>query len=108
VPLYPQTDVVEVPGFQLRRARDLWLAPDGTLGRGTLEYEGAGDLRYAFHHYLELMAGQGWSVTLKQVDGEKALGVLNKNRRETTVEFARTSGMIQAVIRVAGPEPVKR
>lgn len=84
--VYPGTDVMEVPGFELELARDLEMT--GTqLRSGELVYTGGEDVRAAFREYMSTMVERGWTETRAHVTRNRATGTLMKDNRSAHVEF---------------------
>ena len=98
VAVYPDTDVAEPPGFDLKTAKAD--KSDGAMRTGILEYEGQGDLLLVFRAHQDGMVSQGWSSVSDNFDATKAVGILQKDNRTCTVEMISTSGPIRVTITV--------
>ena len=98
--VFPDTDVVEPAGFQLKLATQVQKS-GGLLQLGTLEYAGTGDLNQAYRDYVKAMAGYGWSSGSDEINGGKAVGTLRKDNRTCTLEFTSAGGQIRSVIKVS-------
>jgi hypothetical protein len=97
---FPDTDVVEPRGFQLKLATQVQKS-GGLLQAGTLEYAGTGDLNQVYRDYVKAMSGHGWSSGSDEINGGKAVGTLRKDNRTCTLEFTSAAGQIRSVIKVA-------
>ncbi len=101
--VYPDSDVVEPSGFELKIAKGMQMS-ENSLQAGTLEYEGAGELNAVFRAYIDAMKGHGWAHHASEVAGDKATGTLRKGVRSCALTFTNTNGRIRAVITVAVPK----
>jgi len=101
--VYPDSDVVEPSGFELKIAKGMQMS-ENSLQAGTLEYEGAGELNAVFRGYIDAMKTHGWAHHASEVAGDKATGTLRKGVRSCALTFTNTNGRIRAVITVAVPK----
>ncbi|MBI2930007.1 MAG: hypothetical protein HYY16_00020 [Planctomycetes bacterium] len=101
VEVYPETDVVEPGGFRLVTAGGFEPAGEGRLQRGTIEYEGQGDLVQTFREWMAAMSDLGWNRATENVVQDKATATLRRDSRTCTVEFASVQGKLKALIKVA-------
>lgn len=97
-PVYPDTDVVEIPDFKLKTAEAK--KDGGAMTGGTLEYEGQGDLQGIFRAYLASMKSHGWESVGDKIDATKAVGTFRKDTRTCTIELTSTTGPIKVSIKV--------
>lgn len=97
--IYPDTDVVELKGFELKNATGVQ-KDRGTMQAGTLEYAGPGDLVAVFRAYVSSMKDHGWQSRSEEVAGDKAVATLGKEVRTCSLQFTQTQGTIRAVIKV--------
>lgn len=98
--VYPDTDVVEPSGFELKVATQIQKSV-GQLQAGTLEYSGSGELVPVYREYVEAMRSHGWAGAADDIQGQKAVGTLRKDNRTCALEFTSVSGQIRIVIKVA-------
>ena len=98
--LYPDTDVMEPPGYELKVATGVQKS-GGLLQAGTLEYSGSGDLTATFREYVASMRSVGWTSASDDISGGKAVGTLRKDNRTCSLEFVSAAGQIRATIKVA-------
>jgi len=101
--VYPDSDVVEPSGFELKIAKGMQMS-ENSLQAGTLEYEGSGELNGVFRAYIDDMKGHGWAHHASEVVGDKATGTLRKGVRSCALQFTNMNGRIRAVITVAVPK----
>ena len=101
--VYPDTDVVEVPTFELKLATGIQ-KDRGTMQAGTLEYSGQGELVSVFRKYVSAMKAQGWQSRNEEVAGDKAVATLGKEVRTCSLQFTQTQGTIRAVIKITPPK----
>jgi hypothetical protein len=97
--IYPDTDVCEPAGFELKIAPAIQKSA-GQMQSGTLEYAGAGNLVQVYRSYLEAMKLQGWTVITDDIQGQKAVGSLRKDSRTCGVEVTDVNGQIRVVVKV--------
>jgi len=97
--LYPDTDVVEPPGFEIKVATGV-VKSGGLMQAGTLEYSGAGDLTQSFRAYVSSMRDAGWTSASDEIGVGKAVGTLRKDNRTCALEFVSASSQLRAVIKV--------
>lgn len=98
--VYPDTDVVEPSGFELKLATQIQKSV-GQLQAGTLEYAGPGELVPAYRDYVAAMRSHGWAGAADDIQGQKAVGTLRKDNRTCALEFTSVNGQIRIVIKVA-------
>jgi hypothetical protein len=98
--VYPDTDVVELSGFELKLATGVQKS-GGLLQTGTLEYVGAGDLVAVYRAYVDAMKARGWVGANDEITGDKAIGTLRKDNRSCALTFTSAQGQIRASIKVA-------
>ncbi|MFN3484064.1 MAG: hypothetical protein ACK44W_01050 [Planctomycetota bacterium] len=96
---YPDTDVMEVPGFELKLATGIQKS-GGLLQGGTLEYAGPGDLKAVYRQYVAAMRDLGWVSASDEIDENKAVGTLRKDNRTCALHFAASQGQVRATIKV--------
>ncbi len=97
--VYPDTDVVELHGFELKVATGIQ-KDRGTMQAGTLEYSGQGNLVDVFRQYIRAMKENGWQSRSEEVTGDKAVATLGKEVRTCALQFTQTQGTIRAVIKI--------
>lgn len=98
---YPDTDVMEVAGFELKVATGVQKS-GGLLQAGTLEYAGTADLTQTFRDYVAAMRGNGWTSATDDIAAGKAVGTLRKDNRTCALEFvAAAGGQVRAVVKVS-------
>ncbi|HEX7897163.1 MAG TPA: hypothetical protein VF950_05360 [Planctomycetota bacterium] len=98
--LYPDTDVMEVQGYELKVATGVQKS-GGLLQAGTLEYSGAGDLTSVFREYVASMRSAGWTSATDDIAGGKAIGTMRKDNRTCALEFVSAAGQVRATIKVS-------
>lgn len=98
--IYPDTDVSEIPGFELKVATGVQ-KDRGTMQAGTLEYSGQGDLVAIFRNYIAAMKGHGWHSRSEEVTSDKAVASLVKELRNCSLQFTQAQGTIRAVIKIS-------
>ncbi len=98
--VYPDTDVVELAGFELKLATKVEKS-GGLLQTGTLEYVGSGDLVPIYRAYVDAMKARGWVGANDEIAGDKAVGTLRKDNRTCSLSFTSAQGVIRASIKVA-------
>lgn len=96
---YPGTDILDIPGFEVRRATELEQSGN-SLQSGTIEYRGEGNLREIFRNYLHSMESLGWMTTQATYDGRTATATLRKDKRAAKLHFANGKKGITASIHV--------
>ena len=97
--IYPDTDVVEIAGFELKLATGVKKS-GGLLQSGTLEYTGTGNLTEVYREYVEAMKDLGWTGASDEINGGKAVGMLRKDNRTCELTFTSSQGTIRASIKV--------
>lgn len=97
---YPDTDVMEVAGFEPKVATGVQKS-GGLMQSGTLEYAGTGDLTQVFRDYVASMRTAGWTSATDDFAGGKAVGTMRKDNRTCSLEFVSAGGQIRATIKVA-------
>ncbi|HYF00897.1 MAG TPA: hypothetical protein VEJ18_18390 [Planctomycetota bacterium] len=97
--LYPDTDVVEPPGFEIKVATGV-VKSGGLMQTGTLEYSGSGELTEAFREYVASMRGAGWTSASDDIGVGKAVGTLRKDNRTCALEFVSMQGQLRATIKI--------
>jgi hypothetical protein len=98
--VYPDTDVVEPAGFELKVATGIQKSV-GMLQAGTLEYAGAGDLVQVYREFVASMKSHGWAGATEEIQGTKAVGTLRKDSRTCSLEFTSVNSQIRIVVKVA-------
>lgn len=98
--IYPDTDVVEIPNFDLKVATGVQ-KDRGTMQAGTLEYTGQGDLVAVFRNYISAMKAHGWQSRNEEVTGDKAVATLGKEVRTCSLQFTQSQGTVRAVIKIS-------
>ena len=98
--IYPDTDVSEIPNFELKVATGVQ-KDRGTMQAGTLEYSGQGDLVAVFRNYIAAMKGHGWHSRSEEVTSDKAVATLGKEVRTCSLQFTQAQGTIRAVIKIS-------
>lgn len=98
--VYPDTDVMEVKGYELKVATGVQKS-GGLLQQGTLEYSGMGDLTTVFREYVAAMRSVGWTSATDDIAGGKAVGTMRKDNRTCSLEFVSAAGNIRATVKVA-------
>jgi hypothetical protein len=98
--LYPDTDVMEVAGYELKVATGVQKS-GGLLQTGSLEYSGTGDLTTVFRQYVASMRSAGWTSATDDIAGGKAIGTMRKDNRTCALEFISAAGQVRATIKVS-------
>ena len=96
---YPDTDIVEPAGFELKLAHDIVKA-NGMIRSGTLEYAGAGELVKAYREWAEDMHYRGWIGGTDEMTSQKATCLFRKDGRVCEVLFTSASGAIKVSMKV--------
>lgn len=97
---YPETDVVEPAGFELKVATGI-VKSDGLLRSGTLEYAGAGDLVKAYRVWAEDMGYRGWIGGTDEMTSQKATCLFRKEARVCEVLFTASQGAIRVTMKIS-------
>jgi len=96
---YPDTDVVEPSGFELKVATGIVKA-NGMMRSGSLEYAGAGDLVRAYRDWSENMHYRGWIGGTDEMTSQKATCLFRKDGRTCEVLFTSAAGAIRVTMKV--------
>jgi hypothetical protein len=98
--LYPDTDLVEPNGFELKVATGIQKS-GGLIQSGTLEYAGTGDLVPSFRDYVAAMRSNGWTGAADDIQNQKAVSTLRKDNRTCALEFTSANNVIKVTIKIS-------
>lgn len=97
--LYPDTDVAEPPGFNLKLATGVAKA-GGQMVSGTLEYAGSGDLAAASRATVAAMKRQGWVTVSEELGDARTLHLMKKGSRTCSLRFENANGALRTTLKV--------